>query len=237
MSYILDALRRADAERERGHVPGIHAQPAIGAGTSPRPTPARSASPWMIGAALALVLVLALGWLVLRESAPRRAVETPPAPAAVAPAAVAPVPVASVAVAPAAPLAASVAAAAPAPATAAKDEPLPVIRQTRRAAPAPAPASVPMTHAGPAPAGAASAGTGEARVYTPAELPDEIRRQLPAISIGGSAYSKKAADRILIVNGQVLHEGDKVAPDLVLLQIKLRAAVLAFRGYRYEISY
>ena len=27
MSYILDALRRADAERERGTVPGIHAQP------------------------------------------------------------------------------------------------------------------------------------------------------------------------------------------------------------------
>ena len=27
MSYILDALRRADAERERGNVPGLHAQP------------------------------------------------------------------------------------------------------------------------------------------------------------------------------------------------------------------
>ena len=27
MSYILDALRRADAERERGAVPGLHAQP------------------------------------------------------------------------------------------------------------------------------------------------------------------------------------------------------------------
>ena len=27
MSYILDALQRADAERERGTVPGLHAQP------------------------------------------------------------------------------------------------------------------------------------------------------------------------------------------------------------------
>jgi general secretion pathway protein B len=26
MSYILDALRRADAERSRGAVPGLHAQ-------------------------------------------------------------------------------------------------------------------------------------------------------------------------------------------------------------------
>ena len=26
MSYILDALKKADAERERGHVPGLHTQ-------------------------------------------------------------------------------------------------------------------------------------------------------------------------------------------------------------------
>ena len=30
MSYILEALRRADAERERGAVPNIHAQPLQG---------------------------------------------------------------------------------------------------------------------------------------------------------------------------------------------------------------
>ncbi len=215
MSYILDALRKADAERERGHVPGIHAQPVLGGAAAPMPARAPAAAPWMVSAALAVLLVLALGWFVLRDGS-RGAVETRPAPAAVAPAPTI---------------------AAPAPAVAAKDEPLPVIRRTLPATPVPAPAPAPMAQAGAKPAVAASVAAGEARVYALAELPEDIRRQLPALSIGGSAYSKKAADRILIVNGQVLHEGDKVTPDLVLQQIKLRAAVLAFKGFRYEIAY
>ena len=45
------------------------------------------------------------------------------------------------------------------------------------------------------------------------------------------------ANRILIINGQVLHEGDRIAPELVLEQIRLKAAVLAFKGFRYEITY
>ncbi len=77
----------------------------------------------------------------------------------------------------------------------------------------------------------------DTRVYALNELPDDIRRQLPAITVGGSMYSATKADRILIINGQVLHEGDPIAPDLVLQQIKLKAAVLAFKGYRYGITY
>ena len=47
MSYILDALRKADAERERGNVPGIHAQPTIG-GSAPTATPGtRLPWPWI----------------------------------------------------------------------------------------------------------------------------------------------------------------------------------------------
>ena len=42
---------------------------------------------------------------------------------------------------------------------------------------------------------------------------------------------------MLIINGQVFHEGDKLAPELVLEQIKLKAAVLRYKGYRYSVSY
>ena len=45
MSYILDALRRADAERQRGTVPGLHDQPAqlqpAAAGPTRQPAAAR----------------------------------------------------------------------------------------------------------------------------------------------------------------------------------------------------
>ncbi len=50
-------------------------------------------------------------------------------------------------------------------------------------------------------------------------------------------YSKNAASRMLILNGQVFHEGDKVAPNLVLEQIKLKSAVLAYKDHRYSIDY
>ncbi|MEJ5999751.1 general secretion pathway protein GspB [Paucibacter soli] len=95
MSYILDALRRAESERERGQVPGVHAQPAA-AGTAPKPGPARF---WLASLAAALGLLL-LGALAARWSATPP--PTPPtAPTAPAPAAPLPTPAPRVAPPPA----------------------------------------------------------------------------------------------------------------------------------------
>jgi general secretion pathway protein B len=96
MSYILEALRKADAERERGAVPDLHTQlsPAGPADTDVAPS---RASRWLgplLGAALVLVGVAA--WRLL-------AGEAPPAPgvtAAVAPLAT-PAPTPAVTAAPA----------------------------------------------------------------------------------------------------------------------------------------
>ena len=77
----------------------------------------------------------------------------------------------------------------------------------------------------------------EAKVSTLAELPDDVRRELPAIAVSGSIYSKSAANRMLVINGQVFHEGDALATGLVLEQIRQKSAILRFRTYRYEISY
>ena len=75
------------------------------------------------------------------------------------------------------------------------------------------------------------------RVYRQAELPDEIRRALPRLAIGGSIYSESAASRMIVINGQVLHEGDTLSADLALRQIRLKEAVMEFRGYRFEVPY
>ena len=64
-----------------------------------------------------------------------------------------------------------------------------------------------------------------------------MRRALPSLTVGGSVYSTTPANRFLFLNGQVVHEGDVVAPGVVLQLIKLKAAVLAFRGLRYQIEY
>jgi general secretion pathway protein B len=104
------------------------------------------------------------------------------------------------------------------------------VRKTRPVPPAAKPASG-ATSLPEAPART------EDRVYAMNELPDDIRRQLPALSVGGSMYSPVAANRLVIINGQVLHEGERITPDLVVQQIKLKAAVLAFRSYRFAITF
>ena len=93
---------------------------------------------------------------------------------------------------------------------------------------APAAAPRPQVAAAPAP---------PAAVAAPTELPDALRRELPALSIGGAMHSDTPAARMLIVNGQVFREGDALAPGLVLEQIQLRSAVLAYKGGRYLIRY
>lgn len=66
MSYILDALRRADAERERDPARGIHAQPAA---VLPRDA-RRSRAPWAL-AGLALVAAAAAAYLLAYREPPR----------------------------------------------------------------------------------------------------------------------------------------------------------------------
>lgn len=225
MSYILDALRRADAERERGHVPSIHAQTGLpnaapaAAGRTPR------VGLWIGGGALLLVAAVGATWWLAggmqRAATPVIAATAPPTAVATAPA----------------PAPASL------PATRAESPAVPAPAASGPAAaarPRPKPAAAPATAktAGTSP-DAATTGSGPhaGKIYAISELPDEIRRQLPAVNVGGSMYSPVKSDRILIVNGQVLHEGDKITPELVLEQVRVKSAVLAFRGYRYSIAF
>ena len=215
MSYILDALRKADAERDRGNVPDLHAQPV------PHPLPGSSSparsGPWAAVAVGALVVAAgAVGWALLGRDAPR---EVAPAPAPTVVFVPAPPPLPT----PVQPRAAPAPAArAPAPVSA-QPAAGPVARR-----PAAATSAVVTTEPGRA---------AEPRVYALAELPDDIRRELPTLAVGGAMYSETAANRMLIINGQVFHERDKLAPNLTLVQIKLKSAVLEFRGYRYSIAF
>lgn len=211
MSYILDALRKADAERERGAVPGLHTQSVLPGVREDEPARGLSPLAWM-GMGAGLVGVAALFWTLSGS-------DEPP-PVSAAPVAVpAPLPE-PVAVAPVAP---------PPPALVLAPAPPPVVN-------APVHKAAPASAARP-PAVASAAPAADERVYALNELPEAIRRELPAMAIGGSIYSDVPASRFLIINGQIFHEGDKVAKDLSLEQIKLKAAVLRFRGYRVGITF
>ncbi|MCS6944870.1 MAG: general secretion pathway protein GspB [Sutterellaceae bacterium] len=69
MSYILDALRRADAERERGSVPGLHTLSLAAEVPSPAPPAPYRRWPW-IGVGLAVGLIAALAATVALRPRP-----------------------------------------------------------------------------------------------------------------------------------------------------------------------
>jgi general secretion pathway protein B len=240
MSYILDALRRADAERERGAVPSLHTQ-QYGALPGDDDGPERPLV--LIGVIVVLALALggALAWHFWggSDSGTRLAAQgVVPAPLPTAPAA--PALGASAAAVPVLPLPAvtaaslpstAVPATAPAPSTSAETK-----RRRKDTATATANAPEPKA-AARTPTAATPAASSPASGADAGSLPDALRRELPALAFGGASYSKDPASRMVIFNGRVFHEGDTIAPQLVLQQIKLKAAVLTYKGYRYEIGF
>jgi general secretion pathway protein B len=232
MSYILDALKRADAERERGNVPGLRAQqvPLAPAGLQGSGS---SLKLWLGVAVGVIVLLLAvLVWRLTvrgepaeKAAAPRVAQTAPVAPVAPQAPTISPPPVAR---------APSRLPQAPAPRAA---QP-PVVQAPVAPTSPPAPvaaARAPVAVAAPAKAPASV--PAEAAIPSINDLPDSIKRQLPALAISGSVYSENPGQRMLTIGSQVFVEGDKPAPDTVLEQIRPKSAVFNFRGTRYSVAY
>jgi general secretion pathway protein B len=238
MSYILDALRRADAERQHGQVPGLNTLPGV---------PNRSLTPlqgvprrWVLalGALAALGMAAALA-LAAWWWGGNRALGQAPSSAATAVPGVSTGPVAVRSTLPA-----GVPAATPT-ATAVPPQPLPVVvtapPATVSAAPGaaiagdageaspPAPVAVPTTVRVPVVADPAP------RALPLAALSNDQRRGLPPLAVGGAVWSDNAAARFVMLNGQLVREGDAVAPGLVLERIEPKSAVLVWQGLRIAL--
>jgi general secretion pathway protein B len=68
-------------------------------------------------------------------------------------------------------------------------------------------------------------------------LPEAARQRIGPLRVSGAMHSPDPASRMLIVNNQVLREGDAIAPGVVLEEIQPRAAVLRVQGQRVLLSY
>ena len=218
MSYILEALKKAQAERQLGSAPTIHALP-IQAAAAPHAAAGRT--PWLIAGACVALLVAGAAVMWWRTPA-----QPAPAVLAVQPV-VAPPPVV-VAAAPA-PVPVPVPVARPAPVA----QPLPP-----KAAPAPAPAPAPVAPPKPpVPVAAAPAPAPEEQLPFMNQLPEPQRSEVPKVTFGGYMYSKNPADRLLLIDKVLRHEGEEVAPGLILEQLQPKAAVMNYRGTRYRVAY
>lgn len=234
MSYILDALKRAEAERERGAVPGLHSQPVAHSAAVPAGG-VRGTVAWLVaGTSLVLLLLTAVFWF-WRESAPQVPVTVATAPVAPSALPALPTSVAPVTVAPAAPKLEPRPVPAPVsvPTLVAAPVPTPVTTALPRPLPAASNASVPVVSTPAAPATPAVA----PKVASLSELPEELRRQIPPLVITGAVYSDSPAQSLLLVNKLVLTQGNLAAPEVMLEHIHLHHAVFSFRGTQFTLNY
>lgn len=225
MSYILDALQRAEAERVRGGVPTLHARPL-----TEQPLPHRLGTPLRWGLTLAIVAlalaVAAAGWWMW-----------PSAPA--------PVAVDAITVPTLAPAPAPTSKPTPQRKTRDVDEKLPAKPKASASASVVQPvepvrakakeATVVKAAEVPAPVPAPPPASLPAPLLS--ELPEATRRQIPAMAISGAVYSTNPAQRLLLVNGQVLTQGSQVAPDLTVVEIRSTQSEFNFRGTRFRMAH
>jgi general secretion pathway protein B len=251
MSYILEALKKAQAERQLGNAPTIHAPQPVQASAATGDGLSGSRKPLLLGVG-AGVIVAAVGAALLWHRAPAPAVQVAQAPSALT--SPTPAPVSGQAVAPtSAAGGASATLAVRAPDTlSAPPAAVPRVPESRPATPpvrtaaAPgagsagraSPAAAPFpVQAQAAPAPAAPAPASEDSLPMLQQLPESIRAQIPRVNFGGYMYSANPADRLVLVDKGLRHEGEEVGPGLVLEKLLPHAAVMNFRGVRYRVAY
>jgi general secretion pathway protein B len=88
-----------------------------------------------------------------------------------------------------------------------------------------------------APAPVAPPAAPEDNAPTLRELPEALQRDVPPVVFGGYIYSRNPADRLLLVDKVLRHEGEEVAPGLVLEKLLPKAALMNYRGNRYRMPY
>jgi len=232
MSYILEAIRKSDKQRQRGTAPTLLTAQATVAAPKP-PAPLRYV---LLGVAL-VGAGIAIGWLRPWQPAPPAPAATPLAaakppqssPRVTAPA---PLPASPEIAGTREPESTSAAPSAPMPTSALiKEEDLPAPTRTpTHSAPSKVVAAVPKKAETPVPRKPAQ----EQPVMTMAELPLAIQQEIPSMSIAVHAYSTQPKNRLVSINDRLLHEGMSLAPGLKLEEITPDGMIFSYKGYRFS---
>lgn len=211
MSFILDALRKSDAQRRLGSPPALMT-PQPGASAPARP---RTLSYGLLAAALIAAGIVIGAWrpwqaeerpVVAADTAavkPVAPIQSAPPPAPAPPAVLAP--------------ATAVKPQAPAPIS----KPVRVREQSRKTV-----AATPKKAAVPA--------APVVEVVAFSDLPVSVQLEIPPLSITAHAYSPVARDRLIGINDRVLREGEQVTPSLLLEQITPDGMIMSYKGYRFR---
>jgi general secretion pathway protein B len=222
MSYILDALRKSEQQRQHAAAPTLLSARAMQEAPKPKDSVYRAG----IAAALVCAGIL-IGWWRPWQAEPPPLSPQPLTPPLAAQ------PLAAAAEAPDALPASPGAgpefdAAPPLPAPSPVQTQPAMLLQPGAQHAVVEPGSPPVTAASPAPA------RPENEVLTQGELPETVRQALPGITIAFHQYSNSPEERRVMINNIVLRQGEMIAPDLKLELITAEGVVLGFQGYRFK---
>lgn len=225
MSVILDALRKSEAERQRGRAPGLFVEQVA------LPSRRRRRPAWIFVLPALLAAGIVAGWFLRPQAnGPTVAavtVEAPPAtvmPERVAPAPAPPVPADSDSLAPTPQLLPDAPPPSPqadSPAAAALPAPPPVASAPAVAEPAPAPVDA-----------AAPALPVEPLLPRLADLPAAERATLPPLKLSMHVFADEPAQRFVILDGRRQGEGASPASGVVIEEIRRDGVVLSANGRR-----
>ncbi|MEI6457556.1 MAG: general secretion pathway protein GspB [Pseudomonadota bacterium] len=220
MSFILDALRKSEHERDRRILPGLV--------DAPRAQRVRPQLAWIIGliAALFVVNCGALLYLFVRDA---HHASTPIA---------APAQITGATFTTASPP--SAVRSVPRPARSLADEasvgtstaPYSDVPATPRTRPVTPPATTTVIPAHPL----MDASTNTAGLPTRRQLPAAVASALPSVSIDLHVYSAEPAQRFMVVSGQRVQEGATVAGGILIEKITPEGAIAVFKGTRFLLT-
>jgi general secretion pathway protein B len=215
MSYILDALRKSDQQRQRGTTPTLPTAPATAA------EPKQPA--FLMYGLLAATLLgagMVVGWLrPWQPEQPALAVQPSAArPLESGPHQTAPAPQPALPIMTRKP---GLVQELPAPAT-----------------PSKALIASPEKSQTPLPEKPAKTGLNdparEPRVMAMADLPLSIQQEIPNLPISLHAYSVKPKDRLVSIDNRLLREGESPAPGIRLEQITPDGMIFSYKGYLFR---
>ncbi|MEQ8798870.1 MAG: general secretion pathway protein GspB [Salinisphaeraceae bacterium] len=205
MSYLLDALRKAERERRLGEVPDLGTETADGTASRGNGLPVWVF--WLIGIVVAVNLggMAAMWWMWSADpsASSLAADEMAAMPASPADFAVTADPVERVT---------------PPPAE-------PVVRATPEPAPVPEPAE-PATR---------SLGSADDIVPTRRALPAAQQQRLPDLDMNGLLYSSIPGRSFVLINGRRYHQGERTAAGPAVESIDEGGAILNHQGLRFRL--
>ncbi|MEJ2698154.1 MAG: general secretion pathway protein GspB [Desulfuromonadales bacterium] len=256
MSFILDALKKAEQKRREGSIPDLQTMHV------PEPGHPGKRSLWLVVVTVVLVVNGGLlAWLVFKspDAGREKAASLSPAPAPISTEKESPK--TAVQVSPAAtshnltsPEAKKTLP--PAASSAGNDELVVASAASREAPPKAIPSTKPEAVGNGAPAqstvkkekrtdtdrpvAASSATAGSPlpnghRVYELNELPEEIRQGVPVLTLSLHFYTPRAEARMVRINGRNLREGDAVSGGVRVDEITPEGVIFKLQGLRFEV--